>query len=118
MCLGSAAEDSADHQPRKRQAAITAEICEISSAANAIEASDKKGAAGPGLGIMDNEDCPPVSICRDHFGCRVLGSGCPEPLQESIQEDFMKELEGKDVPDEPISYDQFGPATRKEIVKS
>ena len=41
---------------RKRQAAITAEICEISAAANAIESADAKGAAGPGLGVMDNEE--------------------------------------------------------------
>ena len=59
--------------PRKRQAAITAEICEISAAANAIEAADKKGAAGPGLGVMDNEN--------------------------SVAEDFMKELDSGDVPD-------------------
>ena len=42
--------------PGKRQAAITAEICEISAAANAIESADAKGAAGPGLGVMDNEE--------------------------------------------------------------
>ena len=40
---------------RKRQAAITAEICEISSAANAIAQLEAKSIAGPGLGVMDNE---------------------------------------------------------------
>jgi len=74
---------------KKRQAAITAEICEISAAANAIESADAKGAAGPGLGVMDNE--------------------------ESVASDFMKELESGDVPDVPVSYDQFGPATRDEL---
>lgn len=74
---------------KKRQAAITAEICEISAAANAIEAADKKGAAGPGLGVMDNEN--------------------------SVAEDFMKELDSGDVPETPVSYDQFGPATRQEL---
>jgi len=74
---------------KKRQAAITAEICEISAAANAIESADKKGAAGPGLGVMDNED--------------------------SVASDFMKELDSGDVPEVPVSYDQFGPATRQEL---
>jgi len=74
---------------KKRQAAITAEICEISAAANAIESADAKGAAGPGLGVMDNE--------------------------ETVSSDFMKELESGDVPDVPVSYDQFGPATREDL---
>lgn len=74
---------------KKRQAAITAEICEISSAANAIQSAEAKGAAGPGLGVMDNED--------------------------SVAEDFLKELESGDVPDVPVAYDQFGPATRDDL---
>jgi hypothetical protein len=49
-----------------RQAAITAEICEISAAANAIESADKKGAAGPGLGVMDNEAAPRGKIVGFH----------------------------------------------------
>ena len=36
-------------------------------------------------------------------------------LQESVASDFMKELESGDVPDVPVSYDQFGPATRDEL---
>ena len=35
--------------------------------------------------------------------------------QESVASDFMKELESGDVPDVPVSYDQFGPATRDEL---
>eukprot|EP00438_Fugacium_kawagutii_P015608 Skav212779 [mRNA] locus=scaffold159:236428:243473:- [translate_table: standard] len=60
--------------PRKRQAAITAEICEISSAANAIESAEKKGAAGPGLGVMDNE-APGLAagICASLAWAQCLG---------------------------------------------
>ncbi|CAK9110721.1 ATP synthase gamma chain 2 [Durusdinium trenchii] len=76
----------------KRQAAITAEICEISSAANAIAASDAKGEAGPSLGVMDNE--------------------------ESVAEDFAKELAGGDVPEMPVSYDQaLDFETRQDLIE-
>ena len=74
---------------KKRQAAITAEICEIAAAAMAIEANSKKGEAGPGLGVVDNE--------------------------ESVEADFMRELDTGDVADEPVPYDTEGPDAREGI---
>ncbi|CAJ1334622.1 unnamed protein product [Effrenium voratum] len=74
---------------KKRQAAITAEICEQSAAATALESADVKGKAGPALGVVDNE--------------------------KSVAEDFMKELDSGDVPDAPVSVDTYGPLTRADI---
>jgi hypothetical protein len=32
-----------------------------------------------------------------------------------VTSDFMQELESGDVPEVPVSYDQFGPATRQQL---
>jgi F-type H+-transporting ATPase subunit gamma len=58
---------------KKRQAAITAEICEISSGAMAVEETKRIG--GPPMGTFDNE--------------------------ETLTDDFMKELEDGSEPDIP-----------------
>ena len=57
-----------------------------------------------------------------HFptvSCNLLPTWQDAPYgsyaQESVASDFMKELESGDVPDVPVSYDQFGPATRDEL---
>merc|ERR1711948_16814 len=67
---------------KKRQAAITQEICEISAGAMAMEA--KEDASGPPLGIFDNED--------------------------TVMDDFMQELEDGSIPDEPA--EPAGPDSR------
>eukprot|EP00418_Pyrodinium_bahamense_P098394 CAMPEP_0179047722 /NCGR_PEP_ID=MMETSP0796-20121207/19342_1 /TAXON_ID=73915 /ORGANISM="Pyrodinium bahamense, Strain pbaha01" /LENGTH=434 /DNA_ID=CAMNT_0020744173 /DNA_START=75 /DNA_END=1379 /DNA_ORIENTATION=- len=59
---------------KKRQAAITQEICEISAGALCLEDS-KDSAAGPALGVFDNED--------------------------TVGDDFMKEIEDGSIPDTP-----------------
>jgi len=59
---------------KKRQAAITQEICEISAGALATESSATK--AGPALGVFDNED--------------------------SVLDDFMTEIESGGVPEKPL----------------
>mmetsp|Transcript_47107 Transcript_47107/g.88088 ORF Transcript_47107/g.88088 Transcript_47107/m.88088 type:complete len:437 (+) Transcript_47107:58-1368(+) len=76
---------------KKRQAAITQEICEVSAAANALD-SGGEGAAGPALGVMDNE--------------------------ESIAEDFMKELEDGSLSNEPMKPEETGPEDRFELMAS
>merc|ERR1712176_19364 len=58
---------------KKRQAAITQEICEISAGAMAMES--KEDASGPPLGVFDNED--------------------------TVGVDFLQELEDGSLPDEP-----------------
>merc|ERR1711997_408625 len=58
---------------KKRQAAITQEICEISAGALCLE--DKKSSAGPQLGVFDNED--------------------------TVGTDFLKEIEDGSIPDSP-----------------
>merc|ERR1712039_634272 len=81
---------------KERQAGITAEITEISSGAAAVdEASDKSFGAALGA-FGDNED--------------------------TVEEDFMKELEGDGVPEQPIApedvfdleqrpeYDRYAPS--------
>lgn len=58
---------------KKRQAAITQEICEVSAGALCLE--DKKTVAGPAMGVFDNVD--------------------------TVGADFLKELEDGSVPDSP-----------------
>uniref|UniRef100_A0A7S2ADV5 F-ATPase gamma subunit n=1 Tax=Alexandrium andersonii TaxID=327968 RepID=A0A7S2ADV5_9DINO len=65
---------------KKRQAAITQEICEISAGALCLE-EKKGGAGGPDLGMFDNE--------------------------ENIESDFLKELEDGSVPDMPTNPDEM-----------
>jgi len=65
---------------KKRQAAITQEICEISAGALCLE-DTKGGAGGPDLGMFDNE--------------------------ENIESDFLKELEDGGVPDKPTNPDEM-----------
>merc|ERR1719343_1396221 len=59
---------------KKRQAAITQELCEISAGALATETAENK--AGPALGVFDNED--------------------------TILDDLMTEIESGSVPDAPV----------------
>jgi len=59
---------------KKRQAAITQELCEISAGAMATESKENK--AGPALGVFDNE--------------------------ENILTDLMTEIESGSVPDAPL----------------
>lgn len=59
---------------KKRQAAITQEICEVSAGALCLE--DKKSPSGPAMGVFDNED--------------------------TVEADFLKEIEDGSIPDEPI----------------
>merc|ERR1712187_603457 len=71
---------------KERQAAITEEISEITSGANAVdEVGDKT--LGPPLGVFDNED--------------------------SVEDDFLKEIEDGSIPDEPPA--PAGPAERPTI---
>merc|ERR1711972_246904 len=58
---------------KKRQAAITQELCEITGAAMALESADGKN--GPGLGVFDNED--------------------------TVADDFLADIEAGSVPDSP-----------------
>merc|ERR1712190_518457 len=58
---------------KKRQAAITQELCEISAGSMATESSENK--AGPSLGVLDNE--------------------------ETVLDDLMTEIEGGGLPDSP-----------------
>jgi len=68
---------------KKRQAAITQELCEISAGALATEGSANK--AGPALGVFDNED--------------------------SVLDDFMTEIESGGVPEKPLEpYDAVAAA--------
>lgn len=71
---------------KKRQAAITAEICEIAAGAMCLESSASK--SGPPLGVFDNED--------------------------TVGDDFLKELEGEGLPDVPQNPE--GPADRQAAV--
>merc|ERR1712060_323272 len=59
---------------KKRQAAITQELCEISAGAMATESKENK--AGPALGVFDNE--------------------------ENILTDLMTEIESGSIPDAPL----------------
>mmetsp|Transcript_107695 Transcript_107695/g.270160 ORF Transcript_107695/g.270160 Transcript_107695/m.270160 type:complete len:425 (+) Transcript_107695:63-1337(+) len=59
---------------KKRQAAITQELCEISAGAMATETAEDK--AGPALGVFDNED--------------------------TVLDDLMTEIESGGVPDAPL----------------
>merc|ERR1711948_25378 len=71
---------------KERQAAITEEITEITSGANAVdEVGDKT--LGPALGVFDNED--------------------------TVEDDFLKEIEDGSVPDKPPAPE--GPAERPVI---
>merc|ERR1712151_570574 len=67
---------------KKRQTAITQEICEISAGAMAMET--KEDASGPPLGVFDNED--------------------------TVGVDFLQELEDGSIPDEPA--EPAGPDSR------
>lgn len=67
---------------KKRQAAITQEICEISAGALALEGKDNP--SGPPLGVFDNED--------------------------TVENDFMQELEYGSLPDSPAEPE--GPDSR------
>mmetsp|Transcript_13417 Transcript_13417/g.35448 ORF Transcript_13417/g.35448 Transcript_13417/m.35448 type:complete len:162 (+) Transcript_13417:1-486(+) len=71
---------------KKRQAAITAEICEIAAGAMALVSKSSK--SGAPLGIFDNED--------------------------SVGVDFLEELEGEGLPDSPP--EPTGPANREAAV--
>mmetsp|Transcript_67185 Transcript_67185/g.190544 ORF Transcript_67185/g.190544 Transcript_67185/m.190544 type:complete len:327 (+) Transcript_67185:1-981(+) len=71
---------------KKRQAAITQEICEISAGALCLESKDSP--AGPALGVFDNED--------------------------TVGVDFLKELEDGSVPDAPA--EPAGPDDRPKLV--
>merc|ERR1711972_828217 len=71
---------------KERQAAITEEITEITSGANAVdEAGDKT--LGPALGVFDNED--------------------------TVEDDFLKEIEDGSIPDSPP--EPKGPPERPKI---
>merc|ERR1711972_1101666 len=71
---------------KERQAAITEEITEITSGANAVaEVGDKT--LGPALGVFDNED--------------------------TVEEDFLKEIEDGSIPDSPP--EPKGPPERPKI---
>merc|ERR1712050_130585 len=59
---------------KKRQAAITQELCEISAGAMATETAENK--AGPALGVFDNED--------------------------TVVDDFMTEIESGSLPEAPV----------------
>uniref|UniRef100_A0A7S0FRW2 F-ATPase gamma subunit n=1 Tax=Pyrodinium bahamense TaxID=73915 RepID=A0A7S0FRW2_9DINO len=72
---------------KKRQAAITQEICEISAGALCLE-DTKDGAAGPSLGVFDNED--------------------------NVGDDFLKEIEDGSIPDSPP--EPAGPDDRSEVL--
>ena len=76
---------------KKRQAAITAELCEVTAAAVALEGGDA-GKAGPALGVMDNED--------------------------TISEDFMQELEDGSISATPQKPEEVGPEDRWEFMKT
>mmetsp|Transcript_61565 Transcript_61565/g.190718 ORF Transcript_61565/g.190718 Transcript_61565/m.190718 type:complete len:434 (-) Transcript_61565:83-1384(-) len=65
---------------KKRQAAITQEISEIAAGALCLDDAGNK-VSGPALGMFDNE--------------------------ETVEADFLKEVEGGDVPDEPILPDEM-----------
>merc|ERR1719512_681309 len=90
MTAMKAATDNADELAKsltivynkKRQAAITQEICEISAGAMSLEG--KEDASGPPLGIFDNED--------------------------TVGVDFLQELEDGSLPDEPAEPE--GPDSR------
>ncbi|CAE7528374.1 atpG [Symbiodinium natans] len=75
---------------KKRQAAITAELCEVTAAAVALESTENK--AGPNLGVIDNE--------------------------ETISEDFMKELEDGSISDKPKKPEEILLTDRWEFMKS
>ena len=75
---------------KKRQAAITAELCEVTAAAVALEGSDKK--AGPDLGVIDNDD--------------------------TIGEDFMKELEDGSLSDTPTKPEDIASFDRWDFMKT
>merc|ERR1712061_15168 len=94
MTAMKAATDNAEELARtltltmnkERQAAITSEITEISSGAAAVdEVGDKT--LGPQLGVFDNED--------------------------SVEEDFLKEIEDGSVPETPIAPEYFEGATEQ-----
>lgn len=71
---------------KKRQAAITQEICEISAGAMAVET--KEDSSGPPLGVFDNED--------------------------TVGDDFLQELEDGSLPDQPAEPE--GPTHRPKAV--
>jgi F-type H+-transporting ATPase subunit gamma len=75
---------------KKRQASITAEICEISAGALALEEGTNE--FGANLGALDNED--------------------------TVLDDFLADLEDDSVPDEPVAYDLLGPTDRFEVLAS
>merc|ERR1719330_277307 len=93
MTAMKAATDNADELAKsltivynkKRQAAITQEICEISAGAMSLET--KEDASGPPLGVFDNED--------------------------TVGVDFLQELEDGSLPDEPTEPE--GPNERPKI---
>merc|ERR1712066_1222124 len=63
---------------KKRQAAITQELCEISAGAMATETAENK--AGPALGVFDNED-----TILDDLMTEIESGGIPDaPLEPSI----------------------------------
>merc|ERR1712032_726219 len=74
---------------KERQAAITSEITEINAAAMAIDDVGDKS-LGPVLGVFDNED--------------------------SVEDDFMKELEDGSIPEKPPAPE--GPEDRPEFDKN
>merc|ERR1712039_165211 len=67
---------------KKRQAAITQELCEISAGAMATESADNK--AGPALGVFDNED----TILPDLLTEIESGSlpGCMSPAAQETED--------------------------------
>merc|ERR1712217_607680 len=94
MTAMKAATDNAEELARtltlsmnkERQAAITSEITEISAGAAAVdEVGDKT--LGPQLGVFDNED--------------------------SVEEDFLKEIEDGSVPETPTAPEDFDGATEQ-----
>merc|ERR1711972_438692 len=94
MTAMKAATDNAEELARtltlsmnkERQAAITSEITEISAGAAAVdEVGDKT--LGPQLGVFDNED--------------------------SVEEDFLKEIEDGSIPETPTAPEDFDGATEQ-----
>eukprot|EP00931_Biecheleriopsis_adriatica_P055621 TRINITY_DN3292_c0_g1_i1.p2 TRINITY_DN3292_c0_g1~~TRINITY_DN3292_c0_g1_i1.p2 ORF type:complete len:115 (+),score=34.28 TRINITY_DN3292_c0_g1_i1:42-347(+) len=73
---------------KKRQAQITAEVCEISAGASAFDDMGD-GSGGPALGLFDNE--------------------------ETAASDFLEEIKTGKIPDEPQMPD--GPADKDELKK-
>jgi len=73
---------------KKRQAQITAEVCEISAGASAFDDMGD-GSGGPALGLFDNE--------------------------ETAASDFLEEIKSGKIPDEPQMPD--GPADKDELKK-